>query len=128
MLDVDVLSVRLTSSSVEETQCPGKPLPAGCAIRWSQRWMCRFAKLVVVYAMKRSRKQCQYFLNGGVPLQPSGASVVGVPTRGVARAGETTLAGVLPPEGTPIGKISVLSSRFFLGLGSGAAEWNVSMP
>jgi len=32
------------------------------------------------------------------------------------------LAGVLPPVGTPTGKISVLSSRFFFGFGSGAAN------
>lgn len=48
--------------------------------------------------------------------------MVGVPTTGVARAGEMTLAGVFPPEGTPIGKISVLSSRFFFGFGSGAVQ------
>lgn len=52
--------------------------------------------------------------------------MVGVPATGVARAGETTLAGVLPPEGTPIGKISVLSSRFFFGFGSGAVRRPVS--
>ena len=54
-------------------------------------------------------------------LQPAGVSVVGVPAIGVAAAGETRLAGVLPPEGTPTGKMSVFSSRFFFGFGSGAA-------
>ena len=62
------------------------------------------------------------------PLQPAGVSVVGVPTTGVATpgvaaAGEIKFAGVLPPEGTPTGKISVLSSRFFFGFGSGAVRY-----
>jgi hypothetical protein len=48
--------------------------------------------------------------------------VAGVPTIGVAAAGEIRFAGVLPPEGTPTGKISVLSSRFFFGFGSGAVQ------
>jgi hypothetical protein len=55
-------------------------------------------------------------------LQPAGVSVADVPTMGVPAAGEMRLAGVLPPEGTPTGKISVFSSRFFFGLGSGAAK------
>ena len=58
-------------------------------------------------------------------LQPAGVSVAGVLTVGVsigvAAAGEIRFAGVLPPEGTPTGKISVFSSRFFFGFGSGAA-------
>jgi hypothetical protein len=45
-----------------------------------------------------------------------------VPTVGRLAAGEIVLAGVLPPVGTPTGKISVLSSRFFFGFGSGAAS------
>lgn len=49
-------------------------------------------------------------------------SVAGVAATDVALAGEMRLAGVLPPEGTPTGKISVLSSRFFFGFGSGAAR------
>jgi hypothetical protein len=57
----------------------------------------------------------------------AGVSVVGVPTTGVttgvAAAGEMRFAGVLPPEGTPTGKISVFSSRFFFGFGSGAARY-----
>ena len=62
------------------------------------------------------------------PLHPAGASVAsaasvpGVPTIGVAAAGEMRFAGVLPPEGTPTGKISVFSSRFFFGFGSGAVR------
>ena len=69
-------------------------------------------------------------------LQPVGVSAAGVlaavvptrvvPTEGRAAAGEIVLAGVLPPVGTPTGKISVLSSRFFLGFGSGAANTVVS--
>jgi hypothetical protein len=79
-------------------------------------------------------------------LQPVGVSMVGVPSAGVPSAGvptagvpttvvptvgrpaagEIVLAGVLPPVGTPTGKISVLSSRFFFGFGSGAASYTVS--
>ena len=66
----------------------------------------------------------------GVPIAgvPSaGVPTAGVPTRvvptvGRLAAGEIVLAGVLPPVGTPTGKISVLSSRFFFGFGSGAAS------
>ena len=69
-------------------------------------------------------KKHELVLDG--PLQPAGASVAGVPTVGVsigvAAAGEIRLAGVLPPEGTPTGKISVFSSRFFFGFGSGAVR------
>jgi len=54
-------------------------------------------------------------------FQPAGVSVAGVLTIGVPAAGEMRLAGVLPPEGTPTGRISVFSSRFFFGFGSGAA-------
>lgn len=49
--------------------------------------------------------------------------MAGVPAIGVAAAGEMRLAGVLPPEGTPTGKISVFSSRFFFGFGSGAVRY-----
>ena len=63
-------------------------------------------------------------------LQPAGVSVAGVPTTGVAvgvaAAGEIRFAGVLPPEGTPTGKISVFSSRFFFGFGSGAVQYRQS--
>lgn len=55
-------------------------------------------------------------------FSPGGASVTGVPTAGVATGG-VPATGVLPEPGvvgTPTGKISVLSSRFFFGLGSGA--------
>lgn len=48
--------------------------------------------------------------------------MVGVSTIGAAAAGEIRFAGVLPPEGTPTGKISVFSSRFFFGFGSGAVQ------
>jgi hypothetical protein len=58
--------------------------------------------------------------------QPAGVSVAGVLTAGVPAAGEMRLAGVLPPEGTPTGKISVFSSRFFFGFGSGAARYSQS--
>ena len=51
-----------------------------------------------------------------------GVPTTGVAASGVAAAGEIRLAGVLPPEGTPTGKISVLSSRFFFGFGSGAVK------
>jgi hypothetical protein len=54
-------------------------------------------------------------LDAGVPARV-------VPTVGRLAAGEMVLAGVLPPVGTPTGKISVLSSRFFFGFGSGAAN------
>jgi hypothetical protein len=54
-------------------------------------------------------------LDAGVPPRV-------VPTVGRLAAGEMVLAGVLPPVGTPTGKISVLSSRFFFGFGSGAAN------
>jgi hypothetical protein len=50
------------------------------------------------------------------------ASVIGVPTAGKPAADDIWLAGVWPPDGTPTGKISVFSSRFFFGLGSGAAQ------
>lgn len=63
-----------------------------------------------------------------VLLHPEGVSEVGVLTMGVATAGETRLAGVFPPEGTPTGKIAVFSSRFFFGFGSGAARTDVSWP
>lgn len=73
----------------------------------------------------------KYGLMLGDSLQPAGASVAGVPTVGVvigvAAAGEMRFAGVLPPEGTPTGKISVFSSRFFFGFGSGAAQNHQSL-
>jgi hypothetical protein len=65
---------------------------------------------------------------GGQVFQPEGssmvgvASVIGVPTAGKPAADDIWLAGVWPPDGTPTGKISVFSSRFFFGLGSGAAQ------
>jgi hypothetical protein len=64
-------------------------------------------------------------LTAGVPTEgvlTAGVPARVVPTVGKLAAGEIILAGVLPPVGTPTGKISVLSSRFFLGFGSGAAN------
>ena len=91
-------------------------------IRCTRRWI----GFDAVDGLMRSFREAELMLDDS--LQPAGVSVVGVPTTGVAAsgvaaAGEIRLAGVLPPEGTPTGKISVLSSRFFFGFGSGAVRY-----